>query len=241
LNGHLAGAPELPRPAAATAPAVEPLDCSVEARADADAHRLAAHEAVRQPSWSMTSATAEARHIARMTRAADASADDPTRVVTTDTASHRADAGMAWGSLIHGLLEHAMRHQHATRDDLRRLALWLTVEEPQLRTVIDVAIDTVFTVARAPFWAEARSSEHSEETPFTFAEGTRLTMGVIDLIHRGGEGWRITDYKTDADGGVGKAAAYEAQVARYRQALEACGLKVDGVGLESVRATEQRF
>ena len=28
-----------------------------------------------------------------------------------DTPSHRADAGMAWGTLIHGLLEHAMRHK----------------------------------------------------------------------------------------------------------------------------------
>ena len=44
---------------------------------------------------------------------------------------------MAWGTLIHGLLEHAMRHPNATRDDLKRLAMWLTVEEPQLRAVID--------------------------------------------------------------------------------------------------------
>ncbi len=75
--------------------------------------------------------------------------DDPTRVVVADTPSHRADAGMAWGTLIHGLLEHAMRHKTATRDDLRRLAMWLTVEEPQLRPVIDEALDTVLTVAAA--------------------------------------------------------------------------------------------
>ena len=35
-----------------------------------------------------------------------------------------------------------MRHEAATRDDLRRLAMWLTVEEPQLRPVIDQALDT---------------------------------------------------------------------------------------------------
>ena len=54
--------------------------------------------------------TAEAKHIAKMTGAGDpAAADDATRVVAQDTPSHRADAGMAWGTLIHGLLEHAMR------------------------------------------------------------------------------------------------------------------------------------
>ena len=50
--------------------------------------------------------------------------DDPTQVVTADTPARRADAGMAWGTLIHGLLEHAMRHKDASREDLRRLA-WL--------------------------------------------------------------------------------------------------------------------
>ena len=50
---------------------------------------------------------------------------------------------MAWGTLIHGLLEHAMWHPNATPDDLKRLAMWLTVEEPQLRAVIDEAVETV--------------------------------------------------------------------------------------------------
>ena len=110
------------------------------------------------PSWSITSVTAEAKHIAKMAGAAEPSAaDDATRVVAQDTPSHRADAGMAWGTLIHGLLEHAMRHKDATREDLRRLAMWLTVEEPQLRAVIDEALDTVERAARADFWSVAQS------------------------------------------------------------------------------------
>jgi ATP-dependent helicase/nuclease subunit A len=237
LNDHLATARELPKPRKVDAPVVHPLDVSARAQAAAEAQRTTAHDAVRGPSWSITSVTAEARHIARMTRSAEPSADDPSKIVTTDTPTHRADAGMAWGVLIHGLLEHAMRHQDATREDLRRLALWLTFDEPSLRSVIDVAIDTVQSVAAAGFWREAKSSEHSEETPFTFAVGRRLVMGVIDLIHRAAEGWRITDYKTDADGGVVNAAKYGAQVEWYGQALEACGVKVEGAALESVRAT----
>ena len=46
----------------------------------------------------MTSVTAEAKHIAKMTRVADVpAADDPSRVVVQDTPAHRADAGVAWG------------------------------------------------------------------------------------------------------------------------------------------------
>jgi hypothetical protein len=71
--------------------------------------------------------------------------------VAPDTPSHRADAGMAWGTLIHGMLEHAMRHAQSTPEDLRRLARWLTVDEPQLRGVIDEAIETVQRVAKAEF------------------------------------------------------------------------------------------
>src|SRR6185369_10524811 len=153
--------------------------------------RIAAHDRVGQPSWSVTSVTAETRHIARMTRTADAAADDPTKVVGTDTPAHRGDAGLAWGSLIHGLLEHAMRHTSATREDLRRLAMWLTVEEPQLRTVLDEAIDTVERAARAEFWQLAQVRERSVETPFFVLEpGRRLTNGVIDLLFASDDGWQ---------------------------------------------------
>ena len=183
-----------------------------------------AHARVNQPSWSVTSVTAEARHIARMTRSVDASADDPSKVVVADTPSHRADAGQAWGTLVHGLLEHAMRHRAATREDLRRLAMWLTVEEPQLRAVIDEALDTVQAVASGAFWAEAKASpECHEEAPFAVLEKrdgvpTVLT-GVIDLVHRSrgrvedrglqdGQGWR----------GAGLSAKYAGQIADYERA-----------------------
>ena len=146
-----------------------------------------------------------------MTRTADAAADDPTKVVGTDTPSHRADAGMAWGTLIHGLLEHAMRHPNATRDDLRRLAMWLTVEEPQLRAVIDEAIDTVQRVAKAEFWAEAQAGEHSEEAPFAVVDGRADERGHR-LAVRVGKRVAGRDYKTD---GKLDAAAYRRQLEMY--------------------------
>jgi ATP-dependent helicase/nuclease subunit A len=230
LNDFLASAKELPVPQSASVPSVEPLDCSDQAQGESTAARLAALARVQQPSWSVTSVTAAAKHIERTMRTADAAADDPTKVVTADTPTHRADAGMAWGTLIHGLLEHAMRHQAATRDDLRRLAMWLTVDEPQLRPSIDDAIDTVRHVARAEFWQTAQAGEHSEETPFAVSDAAReLTSGVIDLLFTSADGWHVRDYKTDISL---DASAYERQLMTYRGALE--GLQCDVVDAELV-------
>jgi ATP-dependent helicase/nuclease subunit A len=236
LDAFLGNAKELPVVGAVAVPPVAPADCSPDAQSAAASSRAAAHAAVNQPSWSITSVTAEAKHVKRMTPAPEPTEPgDATRVVAQDTPSHRADAGMAWGTLIHGLLEHAMRHQGCTRDDLRRLAMWLIVEEPQLRSVIDEALDTVERVAGAEFWRDAAANEHSVETPFTFARNEKLTNGVIDLLHSTAAGWRITDYKTDADGGAAKASVYAAQLDAYRAALESCGVAIEGVDLQSVR------
>jgi ATP-dependent exoDNAse (exonuclease V) beta subunit len=239
LEPFLGKARELPIPAAVSAAAAPVQDSSATAQNDAIAACIASHDRVKHPSWSITSATADARHVVKVSRATDVAADDPTSVLTTDTPTHRADAGMAWGTLIHGLLEHAMRHPQFTAADLRRLAMWLTVEEPPLRAVIDEAILTVQSVVRAEFWSEAQRGEHHEETPFSFAAGRALTTGVIDLMHVSRNGWQVTDYKTDADGGVAMAAAYERQLATYRKALEACGEAVDGLTVQSVRGPAQ--
>jgi ATP-dependent exoDNAse (exonuclease V) beta subunit len=139
---------------------------------------------------------------------------------------------MAWGTLIHGLLEHAMRHQSATREDLRRLAMWLTVDEPQLRVVLDHAVETVQRVAQAEFWRAAKAGEHLEEAPFAVAEGSALTNGVIDLLFNTADGWRIRDYKTDL---ALTPEAYERQLSTYASALRQLGCEVNDTGIVSVR------
>jgi ATP-dependent helicase/nuclease subunit A len=238
LEAFLGNAQELPIPSTVNASAAPVQDYSVAAQAKATATLLVAHDRLKQPSWSITSATAEARHIAKMTRNAEPAGDDPTSVLSTATPTHRADAGMAWGTLIHGLLEHAMRHPQSTPADLRRLAVWLTVEEPQLRAVIDEAIETVQGVARAAFWTEAQARDHAEEAPFAFAKARALMTGVIDLMHVARDKWQVTDYKTNADGGVALGAAYDRQIATYREAFEACGIAVETVAVQAVRAGE---
>ncbi len=225
LNNFLASANELKIPATVAATTPKPANSSAKVQAAAHVARSSTQDAVTPPSWSITSVTAEAKHIAKMAGAPEAAAvDDATRVVGQDTPSHRADAGMAWGTLIHGLLEHAMRHKDASRLDLRRLAMWLTVEEPQLRTVIDEALDTVQRVARADFWAEATAGEHTVEAPFIAASASRsLSSGVIDLLFRS-DVWHIVDYKTDIGLTPGSSGAYAQQMKSYQNALKSVGI-----------------
>jgi ATP-dependent helicase/nuclease subunit A len=218
----LGGVPELPGPAKVHAPAAQMVDLSAAANARATAMRDAAHDRGRVPSWSATSVTAEARHIAKIARSVDSDLDDPTRVVVADTLSHRADAGMVWGTLIHGLLEHAMRHKDATREDLRRLAMWFTVEEPALRSVIDEALDTVEHAAKSKFWSEAKAApECHQEVPFMYRRNAavpELVAGIIDLTYLTREGWRVVDYKTDEDFSRENSVGYRAQVSSYEHA-----------------------
>jgi ATP-dependent helicase/nuclease subunit A len=233
LDASLSTAKELPVPAIVNVASPQAATCSPRVQAEALAARVTADGRVNSPSWSITSVTAEAKHVAKMAAASDpAAADDATRVVAQDTASHRADAGIAWGTLIHGLLEHSMRHKNASRDDLRRLALWLTVEEPQLRAVLDDALDTVERVANAGFWPVAQSHLHSVETPFTITDSGRLTNGVIDLLFESDAGWQVIDYKTDRSL---EEARYSAQLEAYRSALRTVGCSVGGAAVVNVR------
>ena len=79
-----------------------------------------------------------------------------------------------------------MRHDQVTHADLHRLATWLSVDEPQLRPVLDRAVNTVLAVSKAEFWHQAARGEHSVETPFTHTVRDReVVSGVIDLLFRG--------------------------------------------------------
>ena len=237
LNDLLAEAKELNIPAKPTVAPVEPLDCGKDTQVIAENARNASLARLYEPSWSITSATAEARQIARMVRSVEVASDDPSKVVSTDTPTHRADAGHAWGTLIHGLLEHAMRHKAWTYSDLYRLAMWLSMEEPDLRSVLEQAVRTVLEVSKAEIWQKAEQSEHSVETPFTYAaDKNQLITGVIDLMFKQLQSWHILDYKTDLDV-ADQSASYAEQLKMYERALAAIGIAKASSQLYPVRLT----
>jgi ATP-dependent helicase/nuclease subunit A len=250
FESYLEDMPELAVPSVAFSPApavAARSDLSTGARAAAGTAREARHDHAREPSWAVTSVTGERAGLAPKEQAKGATGDS---TATGDATGQRADAGVAWGSFIHGLLEHAMRHEDAARADLERLARWLTVEAPELRPFIGEALDLVEAAAKAPFWQDARAgAEVHVEVPFavrvaatgpvaTAASVPTVLRGVIDLAYRTGDGWRILDYKTDREGGNEQVmlARYEPQLGQYRSAWErAAGTPVALSGLVALR------
>jgi ATP-dependent helicase/nuclease subunit A len=245
FDGYLRTMPELKVPSTPRVPKREVPDLSAAAREKADVQRLALHDRVQHASWAVMTPTgakgveapgAPAERIASGAAQAEGQAARDTQAGPTPlpTGTRRGDAGVAWGTLVHGLLEHAMRHATATRGDLERLARWLTMEQPELRAVIPEALDLVEAVKQAPFWDEARAGgEVHAEVPFAVrveagtsvpgvpaVETQTVLRGVIDLVYRAADGWRILDYKTDRLEGVGDVQGelerrYGMQIAQY--------------------------
>jgi len=229
------------------AAAAEALSASAQAAADSE--REARHAQARTPSWGVISPSAEkARRVAaEQAKSSDVSVGSQSPEIA-ESAALFMDAGAAWGSLIHGLLEHAMRHADATRDDLARLAQWLTVESPELRPVIPEALEWVDDVRRMEFWEAARGGGDAlVEVPFavrTEGDGGLSTVlrGVIDLVYRDGDAWRILDYKSDRLEGMTDVhaellARYGPQLAQYKMAWErATGNVVASTDFVALRA-----
>jgi ATP-dependent exoDNAse (exonuclease V) beta subunit len=172
---------------------------------------------------------------------------------SSTTAAQRIDAGPAWGSLVHGLLEYAGQHEHAVRADFERLARWLIADAPELAPVVADAVDLVERVVHTPFWKDVRGGgDVLVEVPFSvrLAPGESLggltagavatvVQGVIDLVHRSGNGWRILDYKTDlaSEDEAALMARHGPQLATYRAAWErTTGTKVTEMAIVALRS-----
>jgi ATP-dependent helicase/nuclease subunit A len=230
----LSSCPELVIQPVPTEPHRPLPDVSPAARAHATAVRDDRRTHLRQPSWAITRVTDEAHHRGPSVRIRKELTDEPTITASAgpddasllhETSSQRADAGYTWGLLLHGLLEHAMRHKNASRRDLERLALWLTVETTDLRPYIPSAVDVVQGVSNAPFWREANAAgERHVEVPYAIRQTDSsglptVVRGVIDLVYRPADSWQILDYKTDQ---VVDAASlvdqYRGQIERYADA-----------------------
>jgi ATP-dependent exoDNAse (exonuclease V) beta subunit len=130
---------------------------------------------------------------------------------------------MAWGSLIHALLEHAMRGPHRERAHLERVANWLTLGNPELRRVVPEALDTVTAVMEAEFWERAMAAENPMvEVPLAVrleahSGPPRILYGVVDLTFETPDGRSLIDYKTDHADTAALALRYREQVQHYVQ------------------------
>jgi ATP-dependent helicase/nuclease subunit A len=267
FEAFLSGRPPIKVPQEGRPTRAVRADLSAKARAEAADVRAARDGELRAATWSVASPSGEKARLTAAARARAVVTDATAAAGVPDTPAHRADAGAAWGSLLHGLLEHAMRHTTATRTDLARLAQWLTVEHDDLRPYIGEALDWVDDVRRMPFWGEAMAGgERLVEVPFAVVRspgpsasvetsadppepwrrrsgsgGATILRGIIDLVYRAGDGWRIVDYKTDrldgaADIEAELRARHGAQLVEYADAWQrATGQGVAGRYVVSLR------
>jgi ATP-dependent helicase/nuclease subunit A len=112
--------------------------------------------------------------------------------------------GTEWGTVIHLLLETAMR---CPDTDLHGLAYSSLKEQTLDPALADMAVRTVQAVMRSELWSRAQASpQRLVEVPFQtlMPKGAAdaglptILRGVIDLVFREHDGWVIVDYKTDA-------------------------------------------
>jgi ATP-dependent helicase/nuclease subunit A len=230
LDPYLSGAEELTIPADVSPPAGAAVHVAPEMREAARVMREDAHRVAVRPSWQVESVTGTAHR--------GASSGQPAVMGRT----REPDTGMAWGRLVHALLEHAARAPRSDRSHLERLARWFALGQPELRPVIPDALDAVERVMASDLWRRAMAAEaRLAEVPFAVgAPGDggprRILHGVIDLAFKSPAGWELVDYKTDqADTGT-LARLYGDQVRLYATHWAALtGARVAYAGLYSVR------
>ena len=140
--------------------------------------------------------------------------------------------GVAWGRVMHQLLEAAMRTPGL---ELLPLAENLLREEELPPELLDEVLRVAESVTSSPLWARAKKAPHRfVEAPFAMLVPSRglgitdgpadtLLKGAIDLVFEEDGVWHIVDWKSDVVGDNLAALVqhYAPQVAHYRKAWEA--------------------
>ncbi|HWT78465.1 MAG TPA: PD-(D/E)XK nuclease family protein, partial [Candidatus Methylomirabilis sp.] len=230
LDPFIANAQSLSIPADIPLPPGPTIQANSSLREAARAVREGRQRAARQPSWQVAAVTGTAHRGAHPVQREE---QDRTR---------EPDTGMAWGQLVHALLEYAMRDSWQDRGHLERLARWLTLERPDLRAVIPEALDTAERVMASDLWRRAMAAEERlVEVPFAVkvpGNGAPPTIlyGVIDLAFKTADGWELVDYKTDQVDLATLVDLYGDQVRQYAAHWATItGTRVAHASLYSVR------
>lgn len=150
--------------------------------------------------------------------------------------SRDATGGMAWGRIIHRMLEAAAGDGSA---NLELLAENLLREEGKPFSEKEFVIATVKGVMSSRLWDRMKKADKAlVEVPFSLqvagTKGPRVMSGAIDLVFREKDGWVIADYKTDKVKGnlEDLVAFYKPQVEMYGKFWEEMtGEKVKEAGL----------
>lgn len=187
LDPNLAQAKTLPFTRLDHTGSISRQELNLNARTSAIQSRAQRQTEMKQCSWHIDTVTSLTHH------------GGGTRVSEDEKV---ADSGMAWGRLIHGLLEHAMRHPELDRPAMERLAQWVAHHDPELIELVPTAVETVERVRASEFWREAMASEERlVEVPFCIKvpdeTPPRLLTGIVDLLYKNSKGWHLVDYKTD--------------------------------------------
>lgn len=220
------------------APPVEPVEVDRERTVDVSVedYRAAAESIAAR--WSgVRTATYE------VVAAKSISVDASTAPKEHGPAAAAGEYGAAWGTVIHLLLETALR---SPGTDLRALAEAALEEQELSSSSTEQALETIQAVMNSEIWRRASSSgSRLVEVPFQLlwhaglgdASGAELELqptmqsparervvrGVIDLVFQEDPGWVIVDYKTDrvAETSVAELVAhYRTQVRLYAKAWE---------------------
>jgi ATP-dependent helicase/nuclease subunit A len=144
----------------------------------------------------------------------------------TETVSS-GEHGTEWGSVIHLLLETAMR---CPENNLHELAYVALAEVGLDVSLAETAVDIVKSVMSSAIWKRARASQQRlVEVPFemlmptTPSDKPTLLRGCIDLVFLEPAGWVIVDYKTEPvsfEGIATLARHYQGQLEIYADAWQ---------------------
>ena len=114
-----------------------------------------------------------------------------------------AGKGTAYGTVIHQIFDDAINTR--LPDDPTPYVIHLLQEAGADAGFLPHALDALQQFRNSDIWTEIQTSETVyTEVPFAISQAEnnpspgKIIRGVIDLVYRLPEGWKIVDYKTNA-------------------------------------------
>jgi ATP-dependent helicase/nuclease subunit A len=121
-----------------------------------------------------------------------ATTDRPNFLIAPSNPSH----GTAYGAVIHQLFDAAIHNR--LPDEPTAYVRFLFAEHSADPAYVNHALKALTDFRTSDLWAEIQSATaFYTEVPFAISESGGILHGVIDLVYRLPNGWKIVDYKTD--------------------------------------------